>query len=672
MNAMIIIVSIYTQENFQKYLKTLEQFLKINCRVSIIDRGIQNNQNNIEGTDFLYYYCKDDNEKITAYNAILNKNAATEDDVLIIDESVLNAIPVNGSFLRELYDVLYYTEKHGFVSPRIGYADDPGYLLTQLKKMPPYSVLADPDMRCVLIKKRVIDLLINFSESYISFAYSLLDFAQRANCFGFSVVQSNHIFLSCSENHFDDTIDFNNDRKLFLKKYPYYSRIQDGLYPTYERHPLNNFIELFSKKNARKKILLNYHIMPCLYCGTSEYQLGFVESFYRLFHDKYDIYIYTNRPADIFHGLSKKYPNVLFPDTILGVFDLGFCAHQPIYMDDHILMNRRCLKSVYSMLDIIMLRCDYIINEHKISLIDDLVRLGFKVCDGIISISDYSTEEYKAYFIADSEIRNKPVKRVYIASNFGSSPNNKYSLPFNEYYLIAGNHYKHKGVPEAIRAVDNSNRKFIAIMGMMNNGYIKNNIYAYKSGNLNEDFISYLYSNCKAVVFPSMYEGFGLPIAIALKNRKRVIVYNNKINKEILEHFHEFKDYFFFFDRFSQINEIIDNIDFSKELPLVEYKDTWEQTTIEIEAFFEEILNTEIDIDRLNERWHLINFLEAKLTVPKMSDEYPNLRKLLKDVIKIIIRKYFPRLYSFLLKIKNIKNLRESPRPIEILPNVPC
>ncbi|WP_461251533.1 glycosyltransferase [Treponema sp. R8-4-B8] len=643
--------------------------MEINCKVYIIDSGKNNKQNIVEETGYVYYYCKDDAEKIIAHNEILKENDKTGNDVLIIDESVLHSININDSFLKELYDVLYYTEKHGFVSPRIGYADDPGYLLTQLKKLPRYSILAEPDIRCVLIKKRVIDLLLYFSVSYKSFKYSLLDFVQRANCFGFSIVRSNHIFLSYIEDQSDDITDYSDDKKLFFKLYPYYNHINKIFYSTYMRNPIDNFFELLSKKNAKKKILLNYYIMPCIYCGTSEVQLSFADAFYRLFHDKYDIYIYINHPADKFHHLSEKYANVLYPDTISGVFDLGFCAHQPFNMDDHLFMNQRCLKSVYCMHDIIMLRCDYVINEHKDLVIDDVVRFGFQECDGIVSISDFSTEEYKAYFLEDTLIQNKPVKRVYNASNFNTSLHKKYNLPFNEYYLIAGNHYKHKGVIETIKYVKKSNENFLAIMGMANNCYIKNNIYAYKSGNLDEDFISYLYINCKAVIFPSIYEGFGLPIAIALKNKKRVILYNNALNKELLKHFHEFKDYFFFFDRFSQINEIINTIDFSNKLPPVEYKDSWDQSAIEIEAFFEEILNTEINVDRLNDRWHLFNFFEAKMKEQETSVKYPCIHNLIIITFKKIIRNAFPGLYSFLTKIKqknidkqeqrNIKNLIE-------------
>jgi len=640
---MTVIVSIY-KENLQKYLKILEQFLDAGCKLYIINVGVKDKHNIVEVTGFSYFYCKNNTEKISAYNEILKENDKTENDVLIIDESVLHSININSSFLKELYDVLYYTEKHGFVSPKIGYADDLEYLLTYLKKLPHYSILAEPDIRCVFIKKRVIDLLLYFSVSYASFKYSLLDFVQRANRFGFSTVRSNHIFLSYMENQLEDTANFCDDKKLFLKYYPYYTRIQKNFYSTCVRHPLDNFLELFLKKNVKKKILLNYFIMPCLYCGTSEFQLNFADAFYRLFHDKYDIYIYTNHPADEFHSLSEKYPNVIFPDTISGVFDLGFCARQPVDISDHIFMNQRCLKSVYTMLDIIMLRCDYITNEYQDLIIDDVFRIGFKECDGIISISDFSTEEYKAYFLDDALIQNKPVKRVYIANNFNSSFDKKYDLPFNEYYLIAGNNYRHKGVIEAIKAVENSSKKFIAIMGVENNSYIKNNVYAYRSGNLSEDFISYLYANCKAVIFPSMYEGFGLPIAIALKNKKRVIVYNNTLNKELFQHFHEFKDYFFFYDKFSQINEIIGTIDFSKELPPVEYKDTWDQTAIEIEAFFEEILNTEIDVDKLNERWHLFNFLESKLNETTENNTVK---------LKKILHNAFPRLYSFLRKIKH-------------------
>ena len=587
-------------------------FLKAGSSVNIVDMGVQNIQDAVKSAGLTYFHCTCDKERIEIYNAVLAENAQTDNDILLIDESLFLSLSKETFFYQELKDVLYYTEKHAFVSPRIDFPDDPVYYNEYLKLLPRFFVIDSFDIRCVLIKKRVINLLLNFNCNYSSFAYALLDFEQRAKCFGFSTVQSNHSLLLNQKNYLEDSNIFAGDEKLFLDKYPYYVNIKRKYSMINEKHPMDRFLLLFTKKDAKKRIILNYYALTCTYSGTTEFQLAFAESFFRLYQEKYNIFIYTNHPADDFHGLSRQYPNVLFPDTISGVFDLGFCAYQPYGIEDHIFLNKYCLKSIFSILDIILLRCEYIFNENQNNIVlDDFFKIGFKICDGVISISDYSTEDYKAYFIADKLIQNKPVKRVYISSGFCSSAHASYNIPFDNYFLIVGNHFKHKALLETIEAVTDTAYNYIVISSRINIKLNKNNVYSYTSGKLSEDFINYLYAKCKAVIFPSIYEGFGLPVAVGLKNKKRIIVYNSAINKELFQHFMEFKDYFYFFDRFSQINEIIDTIDFSILPTPVEYKDTWDKTTIEVEAFFDEILNTKIDIDKLNERWHLYNILKS-------------------------------------------------------------
>jgi hypothetical protein len=160
--------------------------------------------------------------------------------------------------------------------------------------------------------------------------------------------------------------------------------------------------------------------------------------------------------------------------------------------------------------------------------------------------------------------------------------------------------------------VSNSEHNFI-VVGSEDNCYIHPNVFSYKSGHLEDDFLSYLYANCKAVIFPSLYEGFGLPVVMSLKNNKRIIVYNNELNDELMSHFNEFKDYFLPFDRFVQIIERIDGIEFAMELPAIAYDDSWDRVASELESFFDDMLETEIHPDILSARWYTYKLIEASL-----------------------------------------------------------
>ena len=662
----ITIISIESQKTLSKYLENLIVFAKeCNC-VAIIDVSEQDNQKIIESIGMEYYHCQSEADKIAAFNNLISKSITSEKDVFLLCGDLLHNFTTDTCFYHELKDALYYEEKHGFVSPRIDSVDDPIFFRKQLKLLSQFCITLNPDTRCVLVKNRVLRLLVNFDNSYASFYYAFLDFVQRANLFGFNSIQSNHTFLSSTGKNLKENMETLDDEKMFLEKYPYYMHVKENI-KLYNKHWFDRFLPLLSKVRAKKRILFNYLIMPSIHCGTSELQLAVADEFCRLYQDKYDIYIYTNREASDFHNLSEKFPNVLFPDTISGIFDLGFCANQPFYLNEGILMNQYCLKSIYTILDIIYLRCNYLGNMLPNFL--DIAELCFQSSDGFIAISDFSAQDYKSFFAEETGIQDIPVKSIYIASDFEITED-KYNLPFGDFILIAGNqHFRHKALLETIEIVADSEFNFI-IIGSSESDYITDNIYGYSSGNLSEDFISYLYARCTLLILPSVYEGFGLPIAMSLKNNKRVILYNCKLNQELFEHFHEFKDYFYFFDSFSQINEIISSVDLSIKLPPVEYTDSWEKTAIEIEAFFEEILNTDIDPTRmkkrdalfglLKSREHSINLLETRETELNIALDVLNTELIslkskpyyrISTAIKNRLRSSFPRFFSLLKKL---------------------
>jgi len=212
-------------------------------------------------------------------------------------------------------------------------------------------------------------------------------------------------------------------------------------------------------------------------------------------------------------------------------------------------------------------------------------------------------------------------------------------------------------------------------MGYGDNDFIQPNIYGYKSGDLDEDFLSCLFAGCTAVIFPSMYEGFGIPVTTALKNKKHVILYSNELNRELADHFDEFKDYFQLFDSFEQISDILESTEFSSKLPPAEYTDTWDRVASELDSFFEEILATETNADILHERCSFFNLVESNLInaqpliktlkeenlkqhehIMNLTQEYRSITGskkfsfLFPFALKTYIRNKFPKLYGLIKK----------------------
>ena len=585
---------------------------------------------------------------VKQYNEIVFSADDASDILLLSDQ-----IDLHGGIFDKMHSSLYATEKHAIVSGQE--IDNKKSLIKAAEKyLPQFSITIEPSICCTMIKRRVIDVLGFFDDSYNSLRYALIDYHCRINRYGFSSIISHHALFSYkSKKEASDNI---KDKKLFDSRY---TDKQDSnkWFAEHEIHPCLRFIKLLDEEYyPRKRILFDCILMPSHHCGTTEYQISVFEAFSRLYKNKYDISLYISYEADEFHKLSDRFDNVVYPDTIKETYHLGYAPNQLMHFDYHSVMNSHCLKIIQTMFDIIMVRK---FDEYYGVEINADVELGIKLSDGIVFISEYSESDFLTHYANEKSITDKQLRLIYPAAiELGIPDKNDYELPFEEYVLLIGNSFEHKVIKEVIEAVSDTQHNYI-IIGYGNSDYISENIYGYMNGHLDDDYLNYLYKNCTAVMYPSLYEGFGLPIVIGLKNKKRVIINNNALNNELVKHFNQFRDYFLFYDRFEQIKEIINSTDFSEELPAAEYKDSWDRVAIEVESLFEAVLSADVDIAELNDRWtqfkiveakkqryeRVISSLRAKLNI--IHNQFGNykLRSLLFFAIKEHIKHRYPKLF---------------------------
>ena len=574
------------------------------------------------------------------------------------------------SLIKVMHTCLHTAEKHAIVCGQ-KIENNQSLIQTAEKYLPKYTLTVQVNADCVMIKRSVIETFGLLDTAYGSLQYALMDYYCRINKFGFSALTSHRALFSYNNTETKTPDDFSKDAELFKSRYDYWEE-KEKRFKKHGTDPCAEFInELNTDSTDKKRILFDCIIMPAMHCGTSEYQISVFDAFYRLYKEKYEIYLYTNHEADEYHKLSEKYGNVIYPETITGKFRLGFAPNQLMFYDPMQTLNRFCLKIVQTMYDIMMVRID----EHVVDDVSNNVEAGVKLSDGIVFISNFTKNDFTACFANNRDLDGKKLKVIYPATGF-SVPDKKYEQPFEYYILIIGNSYKHKAIAETIEVISVTQHNYI-VVGYGDDSYIHPNIYGYKSGDLDDDFLYFLYAGCKAVIFPSMYEGFGIPIATALKSNKRVILCNNELNRELLDHFNEFSDYFYMFDRFEQIADILMNIDFSSDLKHVEYKDTWDRAATELESFFAGILAAETNADTLYDRWNFFKLVDANLINAepliktlkeenlKQHDHIENLTQEYRSItgnksflsnflfaLKTYIRNRFPELYGKIKKMK--------------------
>ncbi len=189
---------------------------------------------------------------------------------------------------------------------------------------------------------------------------------------------------------------------------------------------------------------------------------------------------------------------------------------------------------------------------------------------------------------------------------------------------------------------------------------IKDNFAFYESGYLSEDFISALYSNCELVIFPSQYEGFGFPVMQAIQREKQVIVYDNDINQELKALNHAHSEFIFFFNEYSKINSLIDEVLSNKKILNNSYPlRNWRNVIIETEKVINKTLVAEPDIHKLQHRFMLINqigyYLEHRRFIEIMSPFIVFLSKFINKIINISF-------YNFIIKRTLKKMLRRLKR----------
>lgn len=548
---------------------------------------------------------------------------------------ISDKIKTHDGFIENMESCLEAAEKHGiaFGQP---IENNAGQILTAKKYLPEYTVTESINTDSVMIKSSVVDV---FGIPEDMTQSCLEEYCRKINKFGYSGVIAHHALYSITDKN-------NSTLNSYHTIIPFLPVLDDGYYP-------------------KKRILFECMNLPNIHCGTTEVMLYSFEAFCRLFGNKYDIYMLTNKEASEHHNLEEKYTNILYPDTIEGTFHLGYVPTQMLRYEPQLLLNRHCMKIAGQILDIIMLR-SYKYQPFPSRLNIDM---GVRYCDGFTFISNFSKDDFLAYYKDEEFITDNRVFKVIYVTDGGGSGGVKAEKPtktnaellFDEYCLIVGSHLEHKAIAETVEAVKDTPHNYIVIGGNKP-GRIAKNIYAYKSGRLDDDYMKTLYARCRAVIFPSLYEGFGLPVLLAINAGKNVIVNDNALNHELQELYSRHSDKFKFFTRFEQIADIChceesvwqersdETIQTSRAISLPPPSDTWDTFAIRLEEFFDEILSMPVNIERLNERMWMYEHVKDKSELRRLSNY--SLKSLLRFAVKENIKNRHPKLYELVFKLR--------------------
>lgn len=630
--------------------------------------NIENNiLSEIESYENFQYFRNDKNLGfVKTCNRAVFELDHSENDILLLNSDT----EVTPGFLEEMQSVLYAAEKHGVVCPRSNNAtlltipvknelnrnitaSESYSIYLQIKdSLPKQQVMPTGVGFAFLIKRELIKQYGLFDEIYSPGYNEENDFCMRINQYGFNVLMANRAYVFHHESRSFGEKKHKLDEehaRILSKRYPYYWNRVD-LYFSAQMSVVDYYADLLSDEiYPKKRILISLYEMPAAYNGTAQHGLLLLENFYRLFKDKYEIGVLVNAAANDFFDISSRYPNVFLPEQLTQRYHLAYVPSQIIHIEHLHILNRVCVRYAFCMQDIISIRSSYLLVEDWER--EAVFRKSIKYCSGIVPFSHFSLDDMVDYYSEEFDKRKIYTKIVYLAGVEDQIENTDavFELPYTEYFVVLGNQYKHKNLDLIIDSLNTSKHNFI-IIGSKNDGNITENIFGYKSGNLSNDFLHSILQNSIGIIFPSVYEGFGLPILNAINYNKKIIINNNPLNREQVDVLEFYKNNIYLFDGGEEIEEYLDKIkrDPVPQFDRANYKErTWTNVAEEVEKALEEILKEDVDLDGLKQRWEEMRYLERvhRCYMPSQITKY---KISVRTRVISILKNYFPMIYKIL------------------------
>jgi glycosyltransferase involved in cell wall biosynthesis len=278
---------------------------------------------------------------------------------------------------------------------------------------------------------------------------------------------------------------------------------------------------------TRRRILLDCRGMPPRHNGSAQSVLGFLDGFAGLdCAPQLDILVWPDVAE--FHGLPQRYRGFRHvfgepDDTYLGAIGLT----QPWDLKGVADLHRHALVVAFAMLDTIAWDILYANGARALGTV---WRFIARHADGLVYNSCFTRERFRTRFAVNARVNERVIHYSLRADEYVLPAAR--SEPLSDHILLFGNDFDHKDVRRTLELlVDAFPFNPIVAFGLAQAP--SPSVVAVASGELDQTELHRLIAGARVIVYPSFYEGFGLPVVEGLAYGRPVVVRRSPLWTEI-------------------------------------------------------------------------------------------------------------------------------------------
>ncbi len=402
-----------------------------------------------------------------------------------------------------------------------------------LGEIPEYYILPEILTPCVLVRDLLVSNLPGLDESYETLAGAVQDYLSRVRRAGFRTVVINNAGVPVAYQNADRNplVSKADTRKLHTTQ-PDAGKAKAELADE-SLHLRESLLgRLFSPQTeVRKTLLLDIRGVPKFMNGTAEAVLALCDGL-RSTVTEWNISLLAEPASIEHHQLDKRYGGwPLLTDYAGHKFSVAFRPSQPWQFSTIIELHRTALLNFYAMLDTIAW---------------DIL---YEAPRGLGACWEFLTEYADGLLYNSFETRDHVLRRFPLAGSrqefvfHHSFHPDDYTAPSflglsdpGEYIFVIGNEYDHKNLGPTVDLLSSSFPfQEIKVLGLRTHGNPRTHVV--QSGRVPTAEVDALFANARCIVFPSFYEGFGLPVLKGLSYGRTVVARDSALLREVAGHY---------------------------------------------------------------------------------------------------------------------------------------